>query len=81
MKHLLAQVEPGFGIVGIIVEDGAIQILGDGAASVARGSESDDQSALAISELVRAGSLTPAAAAEAFARLGIDPDKPDPLDA
>jgi pyruvate dehydrogenase E1 component len=37
--------------------------------------------AAAISELVRAGDLTPAAAAEAFAKLGIDPDKPDPLDA
>ena len=37
--------------------------------------------AAAISELVRAGDLTAAAAAEAFAKLGIDPDKPDPLDA
>jgi len=37
--------------------------------------------AAAISELVRAGSLTAADAAEAFTKLGIDPDKPDPLDA
>jgi pyruvate dehydrogenase E1 component len=37
--------------------------------------------AAAISALARAGELTPAAASEAFAKLGIDPDKPDPLDA
>jgi pyruvate dehydrogenase E1 component len=37
--------------------------------------------AAAISELVRAGDLTAATAATAFAKLGIDPDKADPLDA
>jgi pyruvate dehydrogenase E1 component len=37
--------------------------------------------AAAISELVRAGELTAAAAKDAFAKLGIDPDKVDPLDA
>jgi pyruvate dehydrogenase E1 component len=37
--------------------------------------------AAAISELVRAGDLSADAAAEAFAKLGIDTEKPDPLDA
>jgi pyruvate dehydrogenase E1 component len=37
--------------------------------------------AAAISELVRSGDLTSEAGAEAFAALGIDPDKADPLEA
>jgi len=37
--------------------------------------------AAALSELARAGTITPAAAAKAFAKLGIDPEAADPLDA
>jgi pyruvate dehydrogenase E1 component len=37
--------------------------------------------AAAISELVRAGDLSVEAAKAAFDKLGIDPEKPDPLDA
>ena len=36
--------------------------------------------AAALSALARAGDITPAAAAEGLARLGIDPEKVDPLE-
>jgi len=36
--------------------------------------------AAAVSALARAGEITPAAATKAFADLGIDPEKADPLE-
>jgi pyruvate dehydrogenase E1 component len=36
--------------------------------------------AAAMAALARAGDISPAAAAKALEQLGVDPDKPDPLD-